>query len=157
MATGWRTFGKWAGIGAAGIVAVGALAAWRGGGCGPHGLGRDPAAVAAFVTDRVDDALDDLEATPAQREQVHAAKQRLLDRGAGERAAGRAAREAMLAEWRAASPDRARLHALVDERARAMTALAHAAVDEVLEVHASLAPEQREKLVRKVERRMGRE
>lgn len=154
---GWKTFGKWAGLGAAALVAVGGLAAWRGGGCGAHGHGRDPAAVAAFVTDRVDDALDDLEATPAQRERIHAVKQRLFEKGAAERDAGRAARAALLAEWKAGTPDAARLHALVDERAAAMTALAHEAVDAAVEVHGALTPEQREKLTRKVERRMGKE
>lgn len=49
-----------------------------------HGFGRhrhDPAAMAAFATARLDDALDDLDATPAQRDQLHGLKDRLLAKG----------------------------------------------------------------------------
>ncbi|HSN15918.1 MAG TPA: hypothetical protein VLT61_14900, partial [Anaeromyxobacteraceae bacterium] len=69
--------------GAALLAVVGFVALTGFGGCGArhHGHGRDPAEVAAFVGARVDDALDDLDATPAQREKIHAVKDRLLAEG----------------------------------------------------------------------------
>ena len=138
------------------LLAVGgvvALAGWAGGWCGRgHGHGRDPAEVASFVTARVDDALDDLDATPDQRTRIHAVKDRLLAAGQDARAGHREAHDALLAEWKSASPDAAKLHALVDARADEMRALAHQAVDAGVEVHGVLTAEQREKLTRKAER-----
>lgn len=144
-------------LGGAAVVAVGALGLVTltgfHGGCGSHRRhGRDPAQVAAFVTERVDDVLDDVDATPEQRSRIHAIKDRLLAAGQEARAGHRAAHDALLAEWTADAPDRARLHALVDERAEALRQLAHEAVDAGIEVHEVLTPAQREQVTRKVER-----
>jgi Spy/CpxP family protein refolding chaperone len=135
------------------LVAVGfvALTGFRGG-CGAHRHGRDPAEVAAFVTDRVDDALDDLDATPEQRTRVQAVKDRLLAAAQATHAGHEEAHAAILAEWKSASPDAAKLHALVDARVEELRATAHQAVDAGVEVHGVLTPEQREKLTRKAER-----
>ena len=136
------------------VVGVVALVGWSGG-CGRghgHGHGRDPAQVAAFVTDRVDDALDDVDATPEQRTRIHAVKERMLAAGQALRAGRAEAHDAVFAEWKAERPDAAKLHALVDAQAEELKALAHQAVDAGVEVHDILTPEQREKLTRKMER-----
>ena len=89
----------------------------------------DPARMAELVTERVDDALDDVDATPEQRQRIHAVKDRMLARAKelhGDRAEGRAV---ILEAWKSDAPDAAKLHALVDERADAMRKLAHEAVD----------------------------
>jgi Spy/CpxP family protein refolding chaperone len=137
-------------IAGAGAVALTGFA----GGCGAHrhGHGRDPAELAAFVTDRVDDALDDVDATPDQRTRIHAVKERLLAAGQKARGGHRDAHEALRAEWTAEQPDGAKLHALVDARAEEMKAFAHQAVDAGIEVHGILTPEQRAKLTKKVDR-----
>jgi Spy/CpxP family protein refolding chaperone len=138
------------------VVATGfvLLTGFRGG-CGGHG-GHDPARMAAFVTDHVDDALDDIDATPEQRAKIHAVKDRLLARGQALRE-GRAQTHAeVLAQWKSETPDAAKLHAMVDERFEAMRALAHEAVDSGVEVHGTLTPEQRAELTEKIERRMRR-
>lgn len=157
MAWNWK---KALGAGAAGLMILGGAAALTGfaGGCGGHGRGhgRDPAAMAAFVTDRVDDALDDLDATPEQRARVHAVKERVLAAAQEARAAGGDHRAELLAAWRSEAPDAARLHALVDQHLDAMRAAAHQAVDGAVEVHAALTPEQREQVAAKAERRMRR-
>jgi Spy/CpxP family protein refolding chaperone len=57
-----------------------------------------------------------------------------------------------VAEWKAEKPDAAKLHALVDQRAAEMTAMAHQAVDAAVEVHDALTPEQRAKVTKKIER-----
>lgn len=137
----------------AGLLLLGAgLAA----GChrGPRGHPGDPAKVAAFVTDRVDDALDDVDATPAQRERIHAVKDRLLARQAELRGDRDALRAELLAAWRGDAVDRARLHAIVDERIEALRAFAHAAADGAVDVHDALTPAQRAELAAKAERRM---
>jgi periplasmic protein CpxP/Spy len=148
-------------LAAAGVVALSAAAfvvlTGFHGGCGWHGgHGRDPAAMAAFVTDRLDDALDDLDATDAQRQQIHAVKDRLLARGQALRGGHEAAHAEVLAQWKAEQPDRAKLHALVDTRIEEMRAFAHEAVDGAVEVHGVLTPEQRAEVAEKIERRHGR-
>jgi Spy/CpxP family protein refolding chaperone len=137
-----------------GLVLLGGLvtlAAWHG-----HHRMHDPAEVAAFVTDRVDDALDDLDATPDQRTRIHAVKDRMLASVRQARAGHEVDHAALVEAWKSPSPDRARLHALVDERVDAWRAIAHEAVDAAVEVHDTLTPEQREKVTRKIERRMAR-
>jgi Spy/CpxP family protein refolding chaperone len=131
------------------LVAVVSLAGFRG--CGHHDH-RDPAKVAAFVAERLEDALDDLDATPAQRTAIQGIKDKLLA-DAQKVHAGRAADHAMLlAEWNADHPDRAKIQALVDQRAAELTALAHEAADAVIQVHDVLTPEQRAKVAKKAER-----
>jgi Spy/CpxP family protein refolding chaperone len=112
--------------------------------------------VAAFVTDRVVDALDDLDATPEQRTRIHAVKDRLLTAAQEARAKGGDHRAELLAAWRSEQPDAARLHALVDQHLDEMRAVAHQAVDGAIEVHDTLTPAQREKLATKAERHMQR-
>jgi Spy/CpxP family protein refolding chaperone len=144
-----------AAVAGAALVAVGLVAlSGFAGGCGSHrhGHGRDPAELAAFVTDRVDDVLDDVDATPEQRTRIHAVKERLLAAGQKAKGGHREVHEALRAEWGAEQPDAARLHALVDARAEEMKAFAHEAVDGAVEVHGILTPEQREKLTRKIDR-----
>jgi periplasmic protein CpxP/Spy len=159
MAFPWK---KMLAGGAAAVVVVGGAAALTGfaGGCGGHGghrgHGRDPAAMAAFVTGRVDDALDDVDATPEQRARVHAVKDRLLESVRTAREQRGADHAELLAAWRSPTPDAAALHARVDERLDALRAMAHQAVDGALEVHQTLTPDQRERLAAKVERRMSR-
>ncbi len=133
----------------AGAAAVVALAGFgRCGGPRPH----DPAQMAAFVTDRVDDLLDDLNATDAQRQQIHAIKDRLLAQALELHKQGEPLHAEVKAQWESANPDRARLHALVDQQGDAMRAFAHQAVDAGIEVHDVLTPEQRARLEKKMER-----
>lgn len=123
-----------------------------------HGFGRhrhDPAQMAAFVTARLDDALEDLDATPAQRNQLHALKDRLLAKGQALHADHDATRAELVAQWKADRPDAAKLHALVDARIDGLRAFAHEAVDGAIEAHDALTPEQRAKLTQKIEQRSG--
>jgi len=131
------------------LVAVVGLAGFRG--CGHHG-GRDPAQVAAFVTERLDDALDDLAATPAQRTAIQGIKDTLLAQAQTLRAQHQADHALLLAEWNADHPDRAKIQALIDARANELTALAHQAADAAIQVHDILTPEQRAKVAKKLER-----
>jgi periplasmic protein CpxP/Spy len=76
---------------------------------------------------KLDDALDGLDATEAQR-------------------------EALVAEWGASRVDPVKVHAVVDERAEAYRAFAHKVADALVEVHALLTPEQRAKVQERVQR-----
>lgn len=137
------------------MAAAGGLLLATGFATGCHrgpGAHRDPAEMAKFVTARVDDALDDIDATPAQREKIHAVKDRLLAQGTKLHADRAALHAELLAMWKADPIDRARLHAIVDERIDALRAFAHAAADGAADAHDALTPEQRAKVGKKAER-----
>jgi Spy/CpxP family protein refolding chaperone len=140
-------------LGLLALVAVVTLAGWKGG-CGRPDH-RDPAQVAAFVTDRLDDALDDIDATPAQRTQLQAIKDRMLARVQQLRADRQTTHQTLLAEWKAEKVDRSRVHALIDQRAEELKALAHEAADAAIEAHDALTPEQRAAVAAKAQRMHG--
>ena len=142
------------------VLAIGGLLLAIGfaAGChrGPGGHMRDPAEVTKFVNERVDRALDDLAATPAQREKIHAIADRLVADGLKLRGDRQALHGELLTLWKAETVDRAKLHAIVDQRIDALRALAHEAADGVADAHDVLTPEQRAKVAERVEKRMAR-
>lgn len=138
------------------LVAVVAVVGLAGFACAHHGHPHDPAQIASMVNARVDDALDDLDATPDQRTKIHAIADRMLAAAQGAHASHAADRATVLAEWKADAPDRAKLHALVDARVDELRTLAHQAVDAGVDAHDVLTPAQREKVAKKAERWHGR-
>ena len=129
------------------------LTAFSGGGwCHGHRGSRDPAQVAAFVTNHVEDALDDLDATPDQRARILAVKDRMLDAAKQLHADRGATHEEFLQAWKSDQVDAKTLHQLVDQRVDEMRTLAHQAVDAGVEVHDTLTPDQRAKVTKKIER-----
>jgi len=134
------------------LVAFVTLTGFRG--CG-HPDHRDPAQLAAFVTEHLNDVLDDLDATPAQRTQLQAIKDRLLQSVQKLQGTRQATHDALLAEWKADKVDRAKVLALIDQRADELKALAHDAADAAIEAHDALTPEQRAKVAKKAERMHG--
>ena len=135
------------------LVALVAVVGLAGFACAHHGHHpHDPAQVQKMVNARVDDLLDDLDATPDQRTRIHAIADRLMASAKEAHAGHDAARQTVLAEWKADAPDRAKLHALVDARVDELRKLAHQAVDAGVDAHDVLTPAQRAKLARKAER-----
>ena len=127
----------------AGAFAGLALLTGFAGGCAAHHHPRDPAEVASFVSSHVDDMLDGLDATPAQRQQIHAITDKLVTDGLALRGGQADARKALVAQWDSAAPDRAQIHALIDQRIDALRAFAHEAADSAVDVHGLLTPDQR--------------
>ena len=120
-----------------------------------HRFGHDPERMLSMVNARVEDALDDLDATPEQRTRVLALAERLLREGAVARDGHHEAVKALAGQWSQATPDAAAVHALVDARLDAVRKLAHQAADAGLELHGTLTPEQRAKVARKIARFTG--
>jgi protein CpxP len=135
------------------LAAVFALLTGFHGGCSP-GAHADPARIDRLVTAHIDDALDDLKATDAQRAQVHVLKSQLLQDGQKFAAGQREARKALVAQWDAAQPDAAQVHALIDARIDALRALAHETADSAIQLHGILTAEQRAQISKKIHRRM---
>lgn len=125
--------------------------AFRGG----HGWSRDPERMKQMVTWRLNDKLDDLDATDAQRQSIHGVKDRVFTEGLTVMEDNRAARAEALTQLESDNPDAQKLHALVDERVDAMRAFAHKVTDAVLEVHRTLTPQQRKELATEIRERAG--
>jgi Spy/CpxP family protein refolding chaperone len=145
------------GIFALALVGVGTLAAWRGGGFGGMhggwGMGPpDPARIQRFVSARLDDALDDLNARPDQRAKIHAVKDGLLKEGIALMPEHHAVRAQALAEWDKDQPDQAKLDGLVDARIDAFRAFAHKVVAGAVQVHQILDPAQRAQVSKRAHR-----
>jgi Spy/CpxP family protein refolding chaperone len=130
------------------------LTAWYGG-CGHHGP-MDADRVNGFVTDRLDDFLDDLDATPQQRTQVMALKDRLVPEGVELGKSMRQARREAFDILKTDTPDATRLHGLVDQRVDAFRGFAHKVADALLEFKRILTPEQRQKIQNRVQKHMDR-
>lgn len=113
----------------------------------PCARGRmNPEKIHKFVTWKIDDVLDDLEADETQRRQVHAVKERVFEEVAAMHA-GRGEHKAQVrAELLSDAPDPELLHRLVDNKIDDVRAFVHKRLDDLLEVHAVLTPAQRQQL-----------
>jgi periplasmic protein CpxP/Spy len=137
--------------GAVAVVLGGAVVAW-GASSGSHG----PERARQFVGWRVDDALDDINATDAQRAKAHALKDRLFDQGMKLRDSKEEIRAALIQQLRSDRPDPAEVHALVDRMVDQVRGFAHQAADAAIEFHQELTPEQRAEVLRRAEQHHGR-
>ena len=97
----------------------------------------------AFIDYRVNDVLDDLDATDAQRDAILDIKDDLVDQGFALKADRQTTHDELKAQWQSDQPDAERIHQMVDEKADQMRGFAHTVADAVLEVHSILTPEQR--------------
>lgn len=107
-----------------------------------------------FISNRLDDALDDLNANQAQRARAVQLKDQLIAEAQPLFSGQQEAKAELASQFTGGNPDSAKLHALVDERLNAMRAFAHKLVDAAVEVHASLTPEQKAKVSEKIKDRM---
>jgi periplasmic protein CpxP/Spy len=145
-----RSWFKRMGVAVLGIGGIALLGAFRPGGPG-HGHG-DPARMEQRIGRHLDQVLDDIDATPEQRQQILAVKDRLLEKGKALHGGRREAMKDLLAQWQSPTLDPAAVHAKIDARAKEMQAFAHEAADALVEVHGILTPAQREKVARKWQR-----
>ena len=137
---------------ALGITAVGLLAGF---GFGAGHAMMDPVKMEKFITWRINDLLDDIQATPTQRAAVLAVKDRLLPEFR-QLPAQRDATHAQLQEmWKSDSPDPKAVHALVDQRLDEFRSLAHKVADGFLDIHKALTPAQRAQLAAQAEKEHG--
>ena len=122
------------------------------GGCGSSDPAKQMERAQKYVNMRIDDELDDIKATPAQKTDIHALADGLFPLVVKLRTDGMAAKATALAQLEQPKPDGAALHALVDERFDAFRAFAHTAVDAVLKAHETLTPEQRTEVMAKIKK-----
>jgi periplasmic protein CpxP/Spy len=137
-------------IAASAVLAVVLLSGFRGG-----GWNRDPERIKQMISWKLNDKLDDLKATDAQKQAVHGVKDRLFEEGKLLAQEHQATRVEVLAQLESDYPDAQKLHGIVDTRIDAVRAFAHKVVDAALEVHKVLSPEQRKALSTEYRERMG--
>jgi hypothetical protein len=140
-----------------GLVVFGLLGVMTLGACGGHHAysAKHPERAYKYVSYRVESVLDDLDATEAQRGEVHAVKDRVYDDIKSLRNNTRKAGRTALAEFKKSDPDGKKLHSLVDARMDEMRIKMHKLVDGLMEVHGTLTPEQRGELIAMIEERVG--
>lgn len=105
-----------------------------------------------MVALRVEDALDELDATPAQRERVQAITKESLANAKPVVEQAQAGRAALVTEWKSERPDANRVHQFVDAQLDVVRAFAHGMVDKAIEVHQLLTPDQRAEITKRLER-----
>lgn len=131
-------------LGGAGIVGAGALHFQAHGGFPGH---RDHAMMHKFIDFTVNEKLDEIGATEAQKQKVREIKDRLMKDGKALHPDHAALHQELLGLLEQDNPDPARLKALVHERTEAITRFADEAADAVIELHGLFTPEQRKKLL----------
>ena len=135
------------------VLAIVLLTGFRGGsmGCGA----RDPERVKQMVTWKLDDRLESLKATDAQKQSIHGLKDSLFEDGKRLFEEQQGARAELVDQWESPTPNAQAVHALVDARLDAFRAFAHKVADAALEAHRILTPEQRKQVTAEVRERMN--
>ena len=113
------------------------------GGCTPSSPEARARMINRMASAKVDDMLDDLEATDAQRQRVHEIKDSLLKEGMPLMDSHRRARLELRSEWESETPNAGRVHAIIDDRIDGMRAFVHKIADGAIEIHQLLTPKQR--------------
>jgi Spy/CpxP family protein refolding chaperone len=139
-----RSWFKKLGLVLLGLVTIGTLGAFRHGGHGGFMSGA-----------RLDKMLDEVNATADQRAKIHAIHDQLVTKRKALQATRKDDLKALLAQWDAATPDSAAIHAKIDQRAQAMQSFAHDVADALVQVHGVLTPDQRATLSKKWHGRLG--
>ena len=109
-----------------------------------------------FMLWRLDDALDDLDATDAQRAAAQQSASGLMDEALKLRASKDTLHAELAAQLRSEAPDANAVHAGVDRMFDDVRAFAHKGVDSFLALHHSLSPTQRGQLAERMEKHRGR-
>jgi periplasmic protein CpxP/Spy len=130
--------------GAAGMGGLGAGAFRAHGGFGGH---RNPEMIHKFIQFAVNEKLDEIEATPEQRQKVREVSDRLLQEAKALHQGKQDLHDEMLELLAQDEPDAARVKALVRGRMQEFSRFADDATDGLLELHRTFTAEQRAKLL----------
>ena len=139
-------------IGIAAALVLGGVVAVA---CSHGGRGKmTPARMKTMVTWKVNDVLDDIDATSAQRKVVLDQTYKVLADLEKLHAQSEANHEKLIGELVSSQPRAEVIHAMVDERTDAFRAFMHRSVDALLVANAALSIDQREQLAAKVREHM---
>jgi periplasmic protein CpxP/Spy len=122
---------------------------------GFRGHGRRHEMLAKFIDFAVNEKLEEIQATPEQRQKVLELKDRLMAQGKALHDERGEVRQQVLALLSQDDLDEEQVRSLVKERTEAITRLADTAADAVIELHKTLTPEQRAKLIADIREHMA--
>jgi periplasmic protein CpxP/Spy len=108
-----------------------------------------------LISMRVDNMLDDVNATDAQRTQIDDVKDQLFNEAKALMVGTEGAKQEFKAQWTAQTMDKVRVHELVDQRMDVARELVHKLADGVISIHDILTPDQRIELAKLHEERAG--
>ena len=117
--------------------------------CGGHSMhhSKDPEKIRKFVLWKVDDHLDDLDATVQQKKQILKIAGRVLDDGMTLRKDKDAHHATILGELESGSPDAPRLHGMLDDHIEQFRGFGHRTLDALLEAWNLLDENQQGELI----------
>ena len=110
-----------------------------------------------YVDMRIDDALEDLKATPDQKTKIHGIVDGLFPEAVSLYQQHKTTRVEVTNIFAEDKVDAPRLHAIADQRIEAFRGFMHKAIDGVVAVHDVLNPTQRAELVQKARERQKEE
>lgn len=119
---------------------------------GCRGRTMDAEHVQKQVSAQVEDLLDDVDATPAQRARTQELEKQLLTELGPVMKQNQAARTVLVEQWKTTSPEASKVHALIDTQFDSMRALTHKLADAALEFHQLLSPDQRQVVTKRIDR-----
>lgn len=117
--------------------------------CGGHSMhhGKDPEKVRKFVMWKIDDHLDDLDATKQQKKQILQIADRVIQDGMTLRKDKDAHHATILGELESGSPNSTRLHGMLDEHIDQFRGFGHRTLDALLEAWNLLDENQQGELI----------
>ncbi len=118
-----------------------------------HGGPPSPEKMQRMAVSRAEWFLDAIDATDAQRAVIVPKAEALGRNVAAFRKSTHDVAPDFFAELKGQSPDREKLRKLIDERVESLRTMLQATADDLVEVHATLTPEQRQKITSRLERR----
>lgn len=132
-------------------IAVAAVAGLALTGCG---RGMDAERIEKQLSYQVENLLDDVDATPAQRGRAEELKKQILTDLNPLIAQSAGVRTELFTQLMAPAPDKAKMHGAIDAQFDSMRALSHKLADATVEFLQLLTPEQRAKVNKRLERRI---
>jgi Spy/CpxP family protein refolding chaperone len=136
------------GLGAAG---VGAWQVHAHGGLGGHGRHE---MFHKFIEFAVNERLDEIGATAAQKEKVHAVEERLFKEGETLHGDREPFRQELMSLLQQDNPDPAQLKAIAHKHIEKLSQFADTAADALVELHGVFTPEQRRQLLAELQEHM---
>ncbi len=118
--------------------------------CG--GRHMSPERVEKQLNDSVEDLLDDVDATPAQRTRTAELEKQILTDVLPLMKQGTEARATLVEQWKTPVPDSAKVHSLIDAELDSVRAFTHKLADAAIAFHQLLTPEQRQVVTKRLDR-----
>lgn len=121
-----------------------------------HGGHHDPEKMAKRLELHLDHVLDQVDATPQQRDNIRLISAQIAEDARQFRSKGEEGHGKIVAGLLLDVPDRQWLHGQVDQKTREMNEFAHRTVDRLIEISAVLTPEQRVELKKRFDSAHGK-